>query len=187
MKSVAVSLIVVVSLASVAVWSFTEPLDDYLGVRCANCSAGHGVWVFMGTPYPSLTQIEFAGLVGIVLGLTLPLPRRYADGPVMFGVHTRYRQRAAPKQVSMSRLFKEGHAFGVFDRQATIALWMLFLVISTITALQAYGAYTTGTVHAQMAYLKKGNETMYVQQTLGPCQGRHCFWCWVARLETMNP
>ena len=187
MKSIVASVIASVVLGALivgaAVWLLTEPLDDNLGVRCAGCSAGQGVWVFMGTPYPSLSQIEVAGLAGIVLGLALPLPRRYEDGPVMFGVRTRRRRRAVSRQAPLSRLLCGMSALDIFDRQATLAMWVLFFVFSTIVSVQSYAAYTTGTAHAQIAPLRKGAETMYVQ-TLGPCQGRHCFWCWLHRLET---
>lgn len=187
MKSVAASVIVSVLSASLiagaAVWALTEPLDDNLGVRCAGCPAGQGVWVFMGAPYPSLSQTEVAGLAGIVLGLALPLPRRYEDGPVMFGVRTRRRRKAASKQVTLSGLLFGMLALDVFDRQATLAMWILFFVLSTIVSLQTYAAYTTGTAHARMVPLRKGAETMYVQ-ALVPCQGRHCLWCRLDGPET---
>ena len=162
-------------LIGVAVEVVTQPMESGVN-RCPSCPIGGPVWMINESDYvPIPDQMTTAGIVGVVVGLLFPLRRLHADGPVMFGMRTRYRRYHSFSGGSPTARIQNGLATSTVGR---LSIFVILLVGLSISSVAAYSTGTTHTTHESYGHMKRlGERGPLYTPALGPCQGRHCVGC----------
>ena len=173
------SVLPVALAVGIAVWMITEPLENAAN-RCASCPVGGTVWMLNETDYvPIPDQLTTAGIAGVILGLLFPLRRRYADGPIICGVETRYRKHYRLASASPIAMIRRGWPTNPARRVTLFVLMFVALTVTMASSFLVGAAYTTHRTHGSMK--KLGDKGPLFGPALGACQGRHCVGCLSAR------
>lgn len=171
-----IPILVVALMLSVPVWGITESLKDNVGHRCPSCPVGATVWMLNGEDYVLLPgQETIAGIVGIAFGALVPMRRRYADGPSICGVGTRYYRHYRMPVVSPIALIQRGWPTTTAKKVVVFVIMFLTLILTTTASFVAGAAHTTDTTYGRMK--KFGSSGPLFSPALGACQGRHCVGC----------
>ena len=158
-----------------ALWMVTYPMESGVN-RCSSCPVGGPVWMLNKSDYvPIPDQLTTAGIVGVVIGLLFPLRRRYADGPVMFGMRTRYRRHYSFSGATPVARIQNGMATSAMGRLVIFTLMVVVLAMSSVSAYATGATHTTSDSYGSMK--KIGEKGPLYIPAMGPCQGKHCVGC----------
>ena len=178
-------ILCIAMLLGVPVWGIMEPLKDNVGHRCPSCPVGAAVWTFDGENYVLVPgQEAVAGIVGIAFGALVPMRRRYADGPSICGVGTRYYRRYRMPVVSPVALIQRGWPTDTAKKAAVFVVMFLALILTTSASLAVGAAHTTDNTYGRMK--KIGSRGPLFGPALGACQGRHCVGCLSVRQRALS-
>ena len=172
-------------LLGVPVWGIMEPLKDHVGHRCPSCPVGAAVWTFDGENYVLVPgQEAVAGIVGIAFGALVPMRKRYADGPSICGVRTRYYRRYRMPVVSPVALIQREWPTDTAKKVAVFVVMFMALILTTSASLAVGAAHTTDNTYGRMK--KIGSRGPLFGPALGACQGRHCVGCLSVRQRALS-
>ena len=149
------AMLTITLIIGFALWMVTYPMESGAN-RCSSCPVGVPVWMLNESDYvPIPDQVTTASIVGVVIGLLFPLRRRYADGPVMFGMRTRYRRHYSFSGATPVARIQNGMATSTMGRLVIFTLMLVVLALSSVSAYATGATHTTGNSYGSMKRMGK--------------------------------